>query len=279
MQSSTLTSLPHPARNRFAVLDGRAPASPAREAAPPAIAVLIAHGEALVRAGLRALLEQQRDIRVTGEAADGEHAVALAARHRPDLVLMDAQLPGVDCLHATRRILATPQPHATSVLMLSPTDGDHELFAALRAGAHGFVIADTDPLELLRAVRVVAGGRALLSPRRTRRLIDEFAAQPHPGHPVPEQFQELTAREREVMALAAIGLTNTQIAQRLTVSPATAKTHVGRAMMKLHAHDRAKLVALAYQGGLVEPRHAIAPAGPGPSSARAAAAERVGVRW
>ena len=263
MQSSRLTSLPHPARNRLAVLEGEGPDASAREAAPPAIAVLIAHGEALVRAGLRALLEQQRDIRVTGEAADGEQAVALAARDRPNLVLMDVRLPGVDSLHATRRILATPQPYATSVLMLSPSNGDHELFAALRAGAHGLLIADTDPLELVRAVRVVAGGQALLSPRGTRRLIDEFAAQPDPGRPVPEQFQELTAREREVMALAAIGLTNTQIAERLTVSPATVKTHVSRAMMKLHAHDRAKLVALAYQGGLVDPRHATAPPAPG----------------
>ena len=253
MQPSTLTPLPRRASDRFVVLAGDAPA---REAAAPTIRVLIAHGGALARAGLSALLEQQSDVCVTGEAADGEQAVALALSSRPDLVLMDARLPGLDGLEATRRILDTPGLEATSVLMLGPSESDPDLFAALRAGASGFLVADVEPLELLHAVRVVAAGQALLSPRATRRLIDEFAAQPDPGRPLPEQFEELTAREREVMTLVAMGLSNAQIAERLVVSPATAKTHVSRAMLKLRAHDRAKLVALAYQEGFMQSRPA-----------------------
>jgi DNA-binding NarL/FixJ family response regulator len=234
------------------------------------INVLLAHGVGIVRAGVRALLEQQHDIRVTEEAADCEQAVALATRTGPDLVLMDARLPGAGAFEATRRIVATQGLEGTSVLMLSASDHDDELFGALRAGASGFLVGDTGPLELLRAVRVVGRGEALLSPRVTRRVIDELAAKPDPSCPVPEVFEELTAREREVVTLVAMGLTNAEVAERLVVSRATAKTHVSRAMMKLHAHDRAKLVVLAYQGGLMQPRRAPARrvTEPGPAPAR-----------
>jgi DNA-binding NarL/FixJ family response regulator len=251
------------------VVDGQGPDGSSAESPARAISVLLAHGEVLVRGGLRALLERERDIRVTGEAANGEEAVALARRGRPDLVLMDIRLPGLDCLDATRRIVAVPELAGTRVLMLSRSESDDEPFRALRAGASGFLVGDTEPVELVRAVRVVAGGEPLLSPRVTRRLIDEVLAQPDPGRPVPAQFEELTAREREVMTLVALGLTNAEIAERLVVSPATAKTHVSRAMMKLHARDRAKLVALAYQGGFVEPRQRLSALGAG---ARASAA-------
>jgi DNA-binding NarL/FixJ family response regulator len=257
MEPSPLTLHPRKASNRLVVLEGQGADTSSSDARAPAISVLLAHGEALVRAGLRALLEQERDIRVIDEAADGEQAVALARRSRPDLVLTDIRLPGLDCLEATRRILAEPELAGTKVLVLSPSESDDELFGALRAGASGFMVGDTEPVELVRAVRVVAGGEALLSPRVTRRLIEEFAAQPDPGRPVPAQFEELTAREREVMTLVAMGLTNAEVAEHLVVSPATAKTHVSRAMMKLHARDRARLVALAYQGGFVEPRQSL----------------------
>ena len=261
MTPSTLTP-PRRAPNRFVLVNGHEP-----DAAPSVspTTVLLAHGEALARGGLRALLEQQRDIRVTHEAADGEEAVALARYTRPDLVVMDLRLPGLDGLKglaATRRIRAEPALAGTRVLVLSASERDDELFGALRAGAGGFLLADTEPGELVRAIRVVARGEALLSPRVTRRLIEEFAAQPDPARPVPALFEELTAREREVMTLVAMGLTNAEIAEHLVVSPATAKTHVSRAMMKLHARDRANLVALAYRGGFV-PSRPIADAQPG----------------
>lgn len=218
-----------------------------------AIRVLLAYGERLVRAGFRALLEAEPDITVAGEAADGEEALARAGDLRPDVVLMDSRLPGVDALEATRRILAKGEPSHVKVLMLAASESDGDLFGALRAGASGFLVKDTEPVELLRAVRSVAEGDALISPRATRRLIDEFAAQPELQRPVPEEFEELTAREREVVALVALGLSNDEIAERLVVSPATAKTHVSRAIRKFRARDRAQLVALAYRGGLVQP--------------------------
>jgi DNA-binding NarL/FixJ family response regulator len=219
----------------------------------PAIRVLLADGAGLVRAGLRALLEAEQGISVIAEAATGEEAVAKAIEMRPDVVLIDVALPGLDGLQATRQILATPGLSHVKVMILSEDELDEGLFGALRAGATGFLVKDTDAVELLRAVRVLAGGGAQLSPRLTRRLLQELVSQPDPQRPVPERLEELTAREREVMTLVALGLTNDEIAERLVVSPATAKTHVSRAMVKLHARDRAKLVALAYETGFVRP--------------------------
>jgi DNA-binding NarL/FixJ family response regulator len=220
----------------------------------PAIRVLLADGAALVRAGLRALLEEERGIAVIAEAASGEEVVAVTIETRPDVVLMDVGLPGLDALEATRRILTHPDLSHVRVLVVGACESDEDLFGALRAGASGFLVKDTEPGELLRAVRVVAGGGAQLSPSVTRRLLREFASQPDPKRPVLEQLEELTAREREVLTLVALGLSNDEIAERLVVSPATAKTHVSHAMVKLHAHDRAKLVALAYETGFVQPR-------------------------
>jgi DNA-binding NarL/FixJ family response regulator len=249
--------------NRFAVVDEQVRDDPPSAAAAPAIAVLLAHGEALARAGLRALLEQQSDILVMDEAADGGEALALAQRMRPDVVLIDRRLPGLDWLDATRGILADPSLAATRVLILSSSESDDELLGALRAGASGILVGDTDPVELVQTLRAVAGGEALLSPRVTRRLLDAFAAHPDPHRAVPQPFDELTAREREVMTLVAMGLTNAEVAERLVVTRATAKTHVNRTMMKLHARDRAKLVALAYQAGFVEPRPRLTEVGHG----------------
>jgi DNA-binding NarL/FixJ family response regulator len=215
------------------------------------IDVVIADDQALVRAGFRLLLESEDDIRVAGEARDGREAVAIARRHSPDVLLMDIRMPGLDGLAATREIVAAPDLREAKVLILTTFETDEYVFEALRAGASGFVVKDTEPAELVHAVRVVARGDALLSPQVTRRLIAEFAARPalRPS----TELDELTDREREVMALVARGLSNGQIAEQLVVSPATAKTHVGRAMMKLHAHDRAQLVVLAYESGLVLP--------------------------
>jgi DNA-binding NarL/FixJ family response regulator len=219
----------------------------------PAVRVLLADGAGLVRAGLRALLEAGEGIEVVAEASRGEDAVSMAIEKRPDVVLMDVRLPGLDGLRATRQILAAPGLSHVKVLILGEDELDEDLFGALRAGATGFLVKDTEAPELLRAVRVLAGGGAQLSPRVTRRLLQELVSQPDPERPVPEQLEELTAREREVMTLVALGLTNDEIAGRLVVSPATAKTHVSRAMIKLHARDRAKLVALAYETGFVQP--------------------------
>jgi DNA-binding NarL/FixJ family response regulator len=222
-------------------------------AGAPAIRVLLADGAGLVRAGLRALLEADQGIEVVAEAASGEEAVSMAIENRPDVVLIDVALPGLDGLQATRQILASPGLSHVKVLILGDDEMDEDLFGALRAGATGFLVKDTDAPELLRAVRVLAGGGAQLSPRVTRRLLQELVSQPDPERPVPERLEELTAREREVMTLVALGLTNDEIAGRLVVSPATAKTHVSRTMIKLHARDRAKLVALAYETGFVQP--------------------------
>ena len=216
-------------------------------AAPP-VRVLIADGHTLVRAGYRVLLEDESGINVVGEAATGEETIALAAGLRPDVVLIDVTLPGRDCVAATRRILSRP---GVAVMLLTNSESDDRIFAALRAGASGLLLKDTDPADLVRAVELLARGEALLSPELTRRLIAAYVSQPEPSRPVPEELDELTAREREVMALAARGLTNLEIAERLVVSPATAKTHISRAMVKVHARDRAQLVALAYESGLV----------------------------
>jgi DNA-binding NarL/FixJ family response regulator len=216
------------------------------------IRVLLADDQALVRAGFRSLLDAQEDIEVVGEAAGGEEAARLAAELTPNIVLMDIRMPGMDGLAATRKIAADPGLTEVRVVILTTFGLDEYVFEAIRSGASGFLVKDTEPDELLQAVRVVAGGDALLSPSITRRLIEEFAA--HAKEPQPtEGLEQLTAREREVMALVAAGLSNDEIAQRLFVSPATAKTHVSRAMVKLGARDRAQLVVIAYESGLVRP--------------------------
>ncbi|BBH67193.1 DNA-binding response regulator [Actinoplanes sp. OR16] len=219
------------------------------------ISVVLADDQALVRAGFRALLGAEADITVVGEAADGLQAVKLVREKRPDVVLMDIRMPGVDGLEATRRIAADPESAATRVVILTTFELDEYVFEALRTGASGFLVKDTEPVELLRAVRVVAAGEALLSPSVTRRVIGEFAAGPGQGRvPVPaRELEQLTDREREVMVLVAEGLSNDEIAGRLMISPATAKTHVSRTMIKLGARDRTQLVVLAYEGGLIKP--------------------------
>jgi DNA-binding NarL/FixJ family response regulator len=216
------------------------------------IRVLLADDQALVRAGFRALLDAQDDIDVVGEAADGDEAVAIARRTTPDVVLMDIRMPGSDGLAATRAIASDERLTATKVVILTTFELDEYVFEALRAGASGFLVKHTEPVELLRAVRAVAAGDALLSPGVTRRLIGEFAARAKTP-PRAAALDVLTEREREVMALVAEGLSNEEIAQRLFVSPTTAKTHVSRTMVKLGARDRAQLVVLAYEAGLVRP--------------------------
>ncbi len=216
------------------------------------ISVVIADDQALVRAGFRALLDAQDDIAVAGEAADGEAAVRLALEHRPDVVLMDIRMPGVDGLDATRRIAGDDRLAGVKVVILTTFDLDEYVFEAIRAGANGFLVKDTEPAELLRAVRAVMAGDALLSPGVTRRLIAEFASRAKDPMAVPD-LAGLTDREREVVVLVAAGLTNDEIARRLIMSPATAKTHVSRAMIKLGARDRAQLVVFAYETGLVRP--------------------------
>jgi DNA-binding NarL/FixJ family response regulator len=210
--------------------------------------VVVADGHALVRAGLRALLEGAGDITVVGEAADGEEAVVLARRLGPDVVLLDVSLPGLDAVEATRLVLAQS---GVPVMLLTTSETDERIFPALRAGASGLVLKDTEPAELVHAVEVLAQGEAVLSPSVTRRLIADFTSRPEPARPSVELGEGLTAREREVIALVALGLSNDEIAERLVVSPATAKTHVSRAMVKLHARDRAQLVVFAYESGLV----------------------------
>jgi DNA-binding NarL/FixJ family response regulator len=232
-----------------------------RTAPAPTVRVVIADGQALVRAGFRVLLEDSARITVVGEAADGEEAVALAARLRPDVVLLDANLPGLDCVEATRQLLADS---GRAVMLLTGSDRDERIFDALRAGASGLLLKDTDPTELVRAVELLARGEALLSPALTRRLIAELAARPEPRLPSTGLLAELTAREREVVALVAQGMTNDEIGEQLVVSPATAKTHVSRAMIKLHARDRAQLVVFAYETGLAQPRSDAPAPGPRP---------------
>jgi len=216
------------------------------------ISVVIADDQALVRAGFRALLDAQDDITVAGEAADGDEAVRLALEHHPDVVLMDIRMPGVDGLAATRRIADDERLDGVKVVILTTFDLDEYVFEAIRAGANGFLVKDTEPAELLRAVRAVMAGDALLSPGVTRRLIEEFASRAKDPTGAPD-LASLTDREREVVVLAAEGLTNEEIARRLIMSPATAKTHVSRAMIKLGARDRAQLVVFAYETGLVRP--------------------------
>jgi DNA-binding NarL/FixJ family response regulator len=219
------------------------------------IRVLLADDQALVRAGFRALLNAEPDIEVVAEAADGLAAVRLAQQTEPDVVLMDIRMPGVDGLEATRRIAADPALADTRVVILTTFELDEYVFEALRTGASGFLVKDTEPVELLRGVRAVAAGDALLSPSVTRRVIGEFATPGSRGRQAapPQDLEQLTEREREVMVLVAEGLSNDEIATRLVISPATAKTHVSRAMVKLGARDRAQLVVYAYEAGLIRP--------------------------
>ncbi|MEU3294192.1 response regulator transcription factor [Streptomyces longwoodensis] len=216
------------------------------------IRVLLADDQSLVRAGFRALLDAQADIEVAGEAADGELAVRAVRELRPDVVLMDIRMPVLDGLAATRRITADAALAGVKVVMLTTFELDEYVFEAIRSGASGFLVKDTEPDELLRAVRAVVAGDALLSPGVTRRLIAEFAARSKEPA-AADVLAALTEREREVMALVGIGLSNEEIARRLVVSPLTAKTHVSRTMVKLGARDRAQLVVLAYESGLVRP--------------------------
>ena len=221
----------------------------------PQTRVVIADGHALVRGAITALLGAEDDITVAGVAGESEEAFAVTERERPDVVLIDLDLPGADALETTRRIFSSAAHEDVRVIVLSPSDEDDQLFGALRAGASGFLVKDTEPTELLEAVRAVARGEALLSRGVTRRLIAEVASQSDRYRPSPEELDELTAREREVMALVARGLNNQEIAERLVISLATAKTHVSRALRKVDARDRAQLVALAYETGLVGSRH------------------------
>jgi DNA-binding NarL/FixJ family response regulator len=216
------------------------------------IRVLLADDQSLVRAGFKALLDAQPDIEVAGEAADGEEAVRKVRELRPDVVLMDIRMPLLDGLAATRRVTDAADLKDVKVVMLTTFELDEYVFEAIRSGASGFLVKDTEPEELLRAVRAVVEGDALLSPGVTRRLISEFAARSKEPA-AAASLAELTEREREVMALVGIGLSNDEIARRLVVSPLTAKTHVSRTMVKLGARDRAQLVVLAYESGLVRP--------------------------
>ena len=215
------------------------------------IRVLLADDQALVRAGFASLLGDEPDIDVVGEAADGDGAVALAKRLRPDVVLMDIRMPGKDGLAATKAIVTDRDLADVSVVILTTFEVDEYIFEALRGGASGFLVKDTEPADLVRAVRVAASGDALLSPGVTRQLIAEFASRAQP--PPAPLIDPLTDREREVVALVAGGLSNDEIAQRLYLSGATVKTHVSRAMSKLGARDRAQLVVFAYESGLARP--------------------------
>jgi DNA-binding NarL/FixJ family response regulator len=216
------------------------------------IRVLLADDQALVRAGFRALLDAQHDIEVVAEAGDADEAARLARSAAPHVVLMDIRMPVLDGLAATRRIASDPALADVRIVILTTFELDEYVFEAIRSGASGFLVKDTEPVELLRAVRAVAAGDALLSPSVTRRLIAEFASRAkEPG--VTRALDGLTDREREVMSHVAAGLSNDEIAERLFMSPATAKTHVSRAMVKLGARDRAQLVVFAYESGLVRP--------------------------
>ncbi|TCO64583.1 response regulator transcription factor [Actinocrispum wychmicini] len=215
------------------------------------IRVVLADDQALVRAGFRMLLENEDGFEVVGEAADGAEAVRLAVATKPDIVVMDVRMPGTDGLAATRQITEATD---VKVLVLTTFDVDEYVYEALRGGASGFLLKDTEPVELLHALRVVASGEALLAPTVTRRMIEDFVSRPEQRRVDSGVLREVTDREREVLALVAGGLSNEEIADHLVISPATARTHVSRVMTKLRARDRAQLVVLAYESGLVRPR-------------------------
>ncbi|HET6499503.1 MAG TPA: response regulator transcription factor [Amycolatopsis sp.] len=225
-----------------------------REGGGPApIRVVLADDQTLVRGGFRVLLETEDGFEVCGEAADGAEAVRVARQTRPDVVVMDIRMPGMDGLEATRRITGDPGLPGVRVLVLTTFDLDEYVYDALRAGASGFLLKDTEPVELLRALRVVSAGEALLAPTVTKRLITEFVGRPENRRVDTGAVREITDREREVLALVASGLSNDEIAGRLVISTATARTHVSRIMTKVGARDRAQLVVLAYESGLVSP--------------------------
>jgi len=219
------------------------------------IRVLLADDQALIRAGFHVLIDAAGDLEVVGEATDGAQAVDLARRERADVVLMDIRMPGVDGLEATRRISADDDLAGVKVIILTTFESDEYVYQAIRAGASGFLVKDTEPADLLQAVRVVARGDALLSPSVTRRLITDLATRPERPPPSDRVLAALTEREREVLALVAEGLSNDEIAGRLFLSPLTSKTHVSRILTKLNARDRAQLVVIAYESGLVTPGH------------------------
>jgi DNA-binding NarL/FixJ family response regulator len=218
------------------------------------ITVLVADDQALLRGTFRLLIDSCPGLATVGEAGTGQEAIDLARREHPDVILMDIRMPHLDGIEATRLICGAPETKATRVVILTTFDLDEYVYAALRAGASGFLLKDTPPAELLSAIRVVAAGEALLAPTVTRRLISEFARQPRPTHlPAPE-LAAVTSREREVLTLIGRGLTNQEIADDLHISHATARTHVGHLLTKLAARDRAQLVITAYETGLVTPR-------------------------
>jgi DNA-binding NarL/FixJ family response regulator len=216
------------------------------------IRVLLVDDQALIRGGFRALLEIEDDIEVVAEAANGEQGVALAVEHRPDVALVDIQMPVMDGIEATRLIAADRRLSGVHVVILTNYGLDEYVFNALRAGACGFMVKDTEPADLVQGLRVAARGDALLSPAITRRLIGEYVARR--PEPAPEGLGMLTRREREVTVLVARGMSNDEIAAHMVISPATAKTHVSRVLAKLHVRDRAQLVVFAYESGLVTPR-------------------------
>jgi DNA-binding NarL/FixJ family response regulator len=215
------------------------------------IRVLIVDDQALMRAGFRALLDAEDDLAVVGEAADGRAGLELAAHHVPDVVLLDVQMPVMDGIEATRRIVADPRLASVRVVILTNYGVDEYVFDALRAGASGFLLKDSEPAELIRAIHVAAGGDALLSPAVTRRLIGEYVSRPAGDD---SALDPLTHRERETLTLVAHGLNNTEIAARMSISPFTVRTHVANTLAKLGARDRAQLVVAAYESGLVSPR-------------------------
>ncbi|WP_425955720.1 response regulator [Xylanimonas sp. McL0601] len=216
------------------------------------ITVLLADDQALVRGGFRALLDAENDVRVVAEAATGDDAVRLALEHLPDVVLMDIRMPGLDGLEATRRIARNPRAGGVHVVVVTTFELDEYVAEAIRSGASGFLVKDTEPADLIRAVRVAAGGDALLSPTVTRRLLERVATATRPVAE-PAALAELTPREREVLVEVARGLSNEEIAGALYLSESTVKTHVSRVLTKLDARDRAQLVVLAYEAGLVRP--------------------------
>jgi DNA-binding NarL/FixJ family response regulator len=217
------------------------------------VRVLIADDQLLVRSGFKVLVGSDPELEVVGEAANGAEAVALAKETRADVVLMDIRMPGMDGLEATRRIVRDDDLVGVRVLVLTTFEVDDYVFEALRAGASGFLVKDTDPEDLLKAIKTVASGDALLSPGATRALVARFLSQPEPKVAKPDRLEALTDREREVLSLVAAGMSNDEIAEHLFVSPLTAKTHVSRAMVKLGARDRAQLVVIAYESGMVRP--------------------------
>jgi DNA-binding NarL/FixJ family response regulator len=216
------------------------------------IRVLLADDQTLVRSGLRLLLERADDIEVTSEASSGVEALERVRAECPDVVLMDIRMPVMDGIEATRQITHDPELAGVRVIVLTTFGHDEYVFDALHAGASGFLLKDVEPDDVRAAVRIVAGGEALLSPSVTRRLISEFVSRPTHQRDPPAELHELTEREREVLILVAAGLTNAEIAERLVITPATAKTHVSRILMKLHARDRAQLVVIGYESGLVK---------------------------